>query len=107
MKIRLEDQGEDYGTLVVVPGRDDSFEVGGYAERGEIQIRIPLYAPEAQEVINTLQPLASADDEAEGPPEVDLTGAIWRAMDAGLDEAEVRDRVDQAIHTYEPTKQNT
>lgn len=31
-----------------------------------------------------------------------LTAAIWRAMDAGLDEAEIRDAVDQAVRTWEP-----
>lgn len=33
---------------------------------------------------------------------VELTGAIWRAMDAGMDATAVRDAVDQAVSTHEP-----
>ncbi len=59
MQVLLDsDDGEsDFATLVLQPGRDDSFEVGGYGSGG-ISIRVPLYTYQAREVIEVLTPLA-------------------------------------------------
>lgn len=58
MQVLLDnDEGLDFATLVIAPGRDDSFEVGGYGGGG-ISIRIPLYTHQAREVVEVLTPLA-------------------------------------------------
>ena len=58
MQVTLEnDDGLDFATLVLVPGRDDSFAVGGYGSGG-ISIRVPLYSYQAREVIEVLTTLA-------------------------------------------------
>jgi hypothetical protein len=64
---RLEDSEDDFGTLVMYPGQDDSFEVGGYAERGRVALRLPIYAHEAAELIELLTPLAAKAEGGEAP----------------------------------------
>lgn len=59
MEFRIEHHGDsDFGTLVAIPGQDDSFEVGGVASRGEVFIRFALYRHEAEQLIETVRPLA-------------------------------------------------
>lgn len=57
----IRDEGEDFGTLVAFPGQDDSFEVSGYATRGQVKIALPIYAHEARALIEILEPLAARD----------------------------------------------
>jgi hypothetical protein len=63
MNVRFEDLGEDFGVLVIVPDRDDSIWIPPHTPKHLTSIRIPLYAPDAQEIRNALYPLASADKE--------------------------------------------
>lgn len=60
----IADEAEDFGTLVIVPGQDDSFEVSGYANRGEVKISFPLYSHEARQLIEVLSDLAAKEEPA-------------------------------------------
>jgi hypothetical protein len=44
------------------------------------------------------------EDESRRQANVNLVGSVWAAMDAGLDEGEVRDVIDQAVSTWEPAE---
>lgn len=46
------------------------------------------------------------EDDGPGDAQVDLVGSVWRAMDEGLDEEEIRDVVDQATSTWEPDEES-
>lgn len=63
MEFRIEDEGPDFGTLVVTPGQDDRFAVHGYATRGEVHIEFALYNYEARALIELLQPIADKEDQ--------------------------------------------
>lgn len=41
------------------------------------------------------------DDDVRAQLVADITSAIWCSLDAGFDEGEVRDAVDQALKTWE------
>lgn len=60
MDIHVEhDEGEDFGKLILTPGRDDYIEVSGYGD-GSIKIQVPLYNYEARELIEKLGMVAEA-----------------------------------------------
>lgn len=75
----LEDEDEDVGTLVMRPGQDDHFEVSGYATRGQVQLRLPIYTHEGAEIIRILKRFAGKAGawvivwETDDGPEVDGT----------------------------------
>lgn len=57
MQVTLDnDEGDDYATLVLSPEKDDDFSVSHYL--GSVQIRIPLFAYQARELIEVMTPLA-------------------------------------------------
>jgi len=58
MHVSIDDAEEDYGTLVVQLERDDSASLGGYGNN--LTLRLPLYAHEAQDIIDALTPIANA-----------------------------------------------
>lgn len=60
MRVSIDDE-DDYGTLVVQIGRDDSVTLGGYGT--EMTLRLPLYAHEAQDIIDVLTPIAKAGQD--------------------------------------------
>ena len=64
MQIRVNDTGEDFATIRLEPGQDDSFSVAGYGSRGGVSIELPLYAHEAAELIELLEPIARRREEA-------------------------------------------
>jgi hypothetical protein len=84
MRVSTDDEGEDYGTLVVHLEHDDSVSLGGYGN--DLMLRLPLYAHEAQDIIDALTPIANAGKESEFSPTAGLTkyGEEWHACNSLL-----------------------
>lgn len=58
MNIQIEHTpAEDFGTLVVCFGEDDSVSLSGYGH--DMKLTLPMYAHEAQEIIDALSKLAT------------------------------------------------
>lgn len=64
MNFYVEDAAEDFGTLVIHPGRDDAFTVSGYNDGG-ITIRLPLYNYQARELIGEVEKIATLNGDEE------------------------------------------
>jgi hypothetical protein len=56
------DSGEDFGTIVITPERDDQVTISGYT--GEVSISFPLYSQEAAELIEVLSGIAHVSERA-------------------------------------------
>ena len=84
MHVSVDDAEDDYGTLVVQIERDDSVSLGGYPNN--LTLRLPLYAREAQDIIDALTPIANAGKESEFSPTAGLTkyGEEWHACNSLL-----------------------
>lgn len=62
MEVLLDnDEGLDFATLVLVPGRDDDFYASLF--NGVLSIRVPLFTYQAREVIEVLTPLAERKEQ--------------------------------------------
>jgi hypothetical protein len=62
MIIQLTDAEEDFGTLVITTERDDSSSIALAVDSDfGAELRMPLYAFEAREIIAALQPLANSE----------------------------------------------
>lgn len=59
-EFNIVDAEDDYATLVIHLGEDDSAEAILSGSRHESRIRLALYAYEAKELIELLTPLAQA-----------------------------------------------
>ena len=59
MDFRISEEFGDFGTLLIVPSADDDFAVVG--DGRHVEIRLPLFNYQAQQLIAILQPIADKE----------------------------------------------